>query len=158
MTMIQSNDTPITQDMVINLDDILAVTSQLAHLLAQETLLMKQFKITGVAALQEEKLKHLIYLEATDKLLKTNPAIVHTLPQQKIRELAAISGMLTEVMEENHQELLKARATNKKVLEIMTSIIIDKVKEKSGYNRTGKMGNYLGKAGTIPALAINNSI
>ena len=143
---------------IINLDDIIAVTTQLMHLMAQETMHLKMFRIKEIAALQEEKLKHVLYLEATKQLMASDPALLLSLPHDKVRELKTISTMMAEIMEENHYEIVKARQANKKVLEIMTSLVVQQVQGRSGYNRHGTMGNYVGKNGTLPALSVNNRI
>lgn len=143
---------------VISLDDIIAVTTQLTHLLAQETLLLKKSRIRDVAELQDEKLKHIVYLEKTKELLYANPSLLLNIPQQKILEFRSISSMFAEVMEENHNEMLKAKQTNKKVLEIMTTVVIEQMQERTGYNQKGTMGNYAAKNGTLPALSFNNNI
>jgi len=146
-------------DIVIDIQDIITVTSQLMHILSKETELLRRFRVADMGGLQDEKIKYVHYLEMAKKMIHANPILIRSFPEASIRELQQLSEIFNQVLKENHYELLKAKNTNQKILEIMYKIVRKQVDEKSGYNQKGMMGNWMfGKTGTLPALTVNNVI
>ena len=111
-------------------------------------------KIDAVESLQSKKELLTEKLEIFKQVVKRDPALFGDFPKQKQKELESVVGIFEKLLEENYQELTKARTVNTKVVEAVSHVVKEHVKSREGYQKDGS----LNEEAAIPSITYNKNI
>lgn len=126
------------KEMTFTLSDIVSVNNALAQLLAEETVLVTELKISKVGELQERKLKLTALLERYTRYFVKNRSAFGTVSEQDMAALKASEEILNKEMKKNYEKLLVARAVNQAIVTCVTGIHAKKA-GNTLYNASGVM-------------------
>lgn len=121
----------------INISDTIAMTARLTDLLLEETHYLKSNEISKISSLQEEKLLLTNALEQQKKILLRDPSVVNRLPKDEVSSLKEKYSVFEEILEENHQALMRATIVNKHVVDAVISVVKTQMPQASGYGYNG---------------------
>lgn len=121
----------------IDVNDIIAVSARLAHILAQEADLLEDMKVSKIAGLQEEKRLLTNALEAMKKQVAKDRSIVEDITQEERENLVNVVTVFNEILDENYRRLAMARAVNHKIVQAITEVAQESTKNDL-YDRKGE--------------------
>ena len=110
----------------LNVEDIIAITGRLQHILLEENALLAAMKIKDLAPMHEEKLKLTRQLEAFKKQLVTDNSAVKAASDQNRETLLALSEDLNHAAEENLRRTTIAQKVNKQAMETIVGVIAER--------------------------------
>jgi len=142
-------------DAVENLVEIIA---RLGAVLANETIYLRQLKISNITALQKEKEELITLLEKARKQIDANLNLAGEFTPQEMQELETVGRIFSEIAAENYRELKKAREVNRRVIACISVAATDYFANQRGYNRKGVSGGMAKKQDILPPLSVNNVI
>lgn len=138
----------------VTINDMIETVTDLSNILTQETNLLKQRKMAFVEELQDRKEQLTKRLEIFRKIAKKDRRLLGEFSAQKQKELENIFGMFEKILKENHQELLKARLLNNKVVEAVAHAVKDNLKRKESYGMEGNIN----RTPVLPSITYNENI
>ncbi len=143
-------------DAVENLVELIA---RLGAILANETIFLRQMKISEIKAFQKEKEELILLLEkAKNQVESAAMKQAREFTEQEKQELATVGRIFSEIAMENFCELKKAREVNRRVIGCISSAASDYFAATRGYNRKGGKGGSGRKLEAVPPFTVNNVI
>lgn len=139
----------------ISIDQIIGLTSDLANVLAQETLLLRQMKITEVNTLQERKLRLVHKLETLKKLIKQFPQLLENASPKELATLNQVNATFKQTIDENYVEVWKAQEINRQVMDYFMAAAKDHMRHQSQYNNQGDFA--YGTQRELPPVTLNEA-
>lgn len=144
-------------DAVENLVELIA---RLGAILANETIFLRQMKISEIKPFQKEKEELIVLLDKAKKQVES-AAIkqARELTDQEKQELSTVGRIFSEIATENFRELQKAREVNRRVIVCISNAASDYFVARHGYNHKGGKGGPGGrKLQVVPPFTVNNVI
>lgn len=134
----------------MNIDELMSATLRLSDIMQEESVMLKEMRVRDLPALQEEKAKLTIVLEAYQQRLATDPNFIKNADTKTREELVLLADDLAYTVEENFRQVSVARAVNNRVLQA----IMDVVSEEHSPGTYGK----LGQASTNQRMALSMNL
>jgi len=141
-------------------ENVIELVARLGAIFANETLFLRQMKISEIKPLQKEKAEIVLLLDKAKKQVEF--AIMkraNEFTEQEKQELATVGRIFSEIAAEYFRELKKAREVNRRVISCISSAASDYFAARHGYNRKGGKGTPGGRnLEVVPPLTVNNII
>ena len=139
--------------------DMFEGLEQLTGLLKEENKMLAEFRIGGIAGLQEKKTQLSWLIELQKEYLVKHPELLK-LMEDEARTLIHERGQLLEkALEENFQRLTSARLINQKIVEAVAAVVNDHFGAASGYNESGARGLMISRERkNTNALTLNEAV
>lgn len=136
-----------------------SLTCELAAILREETVILKEMRIADVKDLLVRKQELAMAIEKQRDLLIENPALIAGITAEERQSLRDIAADYDIAMVGYQKELFKAQRVNAAIIEKMAEYVRDHVQQKRGYNKSGSQ-NLSGTelARNTPAIKFNESI
>lgn len=138
----------------VDLHDMIAVTTRLAQILAEEVDCLDEMRISDIEELQDEKRKLSRTLELMKREVERRPDIKRSFQPEDIAVFHQVSEIFEEVLQENHRKLLIAKEINFRVVQAISDVVCEE-NVRTGYNRRGKAGEARDGA---PSISLNKTI
>ncbi len=134
-------DTVITayDEGAVQVQDLIALTARLAQILAQEADYLEAMQVSKLEPLQTEKIALTNALESVKRQLAKQPHLLEQMSDEDRDDLQQVVTVFHAVLEENYRRLTMARAVNQKIVEAISEVIHDTVKNDA-YDRKGITG------------------
>ena len=123
----------------VRVSDLITLTARLAQVLAEEADLLEEMKISKISDLQKEKQLLTDALESMKKQIHKEPHILDEISEQEREDLRSVVMIFNEILEENYKRLSMARAVNMQVVQAITDVVNETVKQDV-YDRKGTAG------------------
>lgn len=151
---IRSADAPVRNRPPVQLGDIIAVTTRLVQILAEEVDCLDEMRIHDIDGLQEEKRRLSRALEAMKREVELRPEIRRGFAEDEVALFNEISGIFDEVLQENHRKLLIAKEINYRVVQAISDVVREE-SVRAGYDRRGAIGE---QRDATPYVSLNKTI
>lgn len=138
----------------VELRDMIAVTTRLAQILAEEVDCLDEMRISDIEKLQDEKRKLSRTLEVMKREVDRRPEIKHSFAADEVEVFAQVSEIFDEVLQENHRKLLIAKEINFRVVQAISDVVREEA-VRTGYDRRGATGEH---RDTTPSVSLNKTI
>ena len=122
--------------MTFDVEELMATTLRLSHVMEQESELLAAMSIPELAPLQPEKIQLTQKLEAYQALIRTRPEIVREMPEAKREKLLVMTHQFGQIMADHLRRITVARTVNGKVVQA----IFDAIAEQQQVPTYGKDG------------------
>lgn len=138
----------------IDLQDMIAITSRLAHILAEEVDCLDEMRISDIEKLQDEKRRLSRTLEVMKREVERRPELRQSFAAEDIEVFRQVSEIFNEVLQENHRKLLVAKEINFRVVQAISDVVCEE-SMRNGYNQRGLTG---GHRDSTPYVSLNKTI
>lgn len=112
-----------------NVPDLIALTARLAQVLAQETDLLDEMKVSQIEGLQKDKIALVNALEQQKRIIERHPELLDEINADDWDDLQQVVAIFSEVQEENYRKLMIARAVNQKMVEAIRDVVTEQQKQ-----------------------------
>lgn len=116
--------------------EFMTVAIRLAEILDEESHLLAQMNISGMAKLHAEKLRLTQMLESYQAMLRARPDLADALDDDARDKLVQVINGFSQVMTHNFQQVQAARTVNQTVVKAITDSIAEQ-QHLTVYNRQG---------------------
>lgn len=127
-----------TQEEYLDIDKVIDIIIELNDVLDHENELLNNMQITEISYLHDKKVQLIEELEKYKKIMNKNHHIIKQLPPHKTLKFNLLNKKFNDAMENNLNNLSKARAANSKIVEVFKNVVTEQAQEKSNYNKDGK--------------------
>lgn len=138
----------------VELRDMIAVTTRLAQILAEEVDCLDEMRVHDIEKLQDEKRKLSRTLELMKREIERRPDIRRGFVAEEVEVFRQVSEIFDEVLQENHRKLLIAKEINFRVVQAISDVVREE-SVRAGYNRRGAAD---GHRDATPSVSLNKTI
>jgi len=142
----------------VAVENLVEIIARLGAVLANETIYLRQLKISNITALQKEKEELTALLEKAKRQIDSDIDLANNFTPQERQELETVGRIFSEIAAENYRELKKAREVNRRVIGCISAAATDYFANQRGYNRKGNNGGMAKKQDILPPLSVNSVI
>ncbi|PIR37310.1 MAG: hypothetical protein COV35_09440 [Alphaproteobacteria bacterium CG11_big_fil_rev_8_21_14_0_20_39_49] len=147
-----------TETNKIDFADIVSVIKRLTDILSIEIQMIKDMKLAKLHTLQDEKLKLLSVVESFKETIQENPDILASINEATKRELTQANNEFEKLINEDGEQLIKAKKVHQIIMESIRKVLDDKQKNSMSYNQEGIIGSNKKKILSSSPFTINSTI
>ncbi|MFZ4124546.1 MAG: hypothetical protein ACOYJ2_00550 [Rickettsiales bacterium] len=134
-----------------DVEEFIAIAVRMAEILNDETELLAQMNVRGMAELHHEKLKLTQMLESYQSLLRARPDIIEEVPDETRERLVSVVTGFGKIMEHNFRHVAAARSVNQTVVKAIT----DSIAEQQHLTVYTKSGGQFRAGAEMSGVSIN---
>jgi hypothetical protein len=156
--MKQNQSAVLLDESLFDPDAMLAVVRKLSFILAEESSLLKDMKITKIHKFYNDKIELTAILENYKAILIQNPQLLNGFSKRTLQQIRDEMSKFDVLVTENTKEIIRAKEVHRLVMEALRKTLEKNTVKSIGYNKKGLISTESNGVYFTPPVSINEDI